>query len=445
MTELRRRSSRRRSTRGRGTGSITAYDTKAGTRWRFQLSVPVNVARPEIGDRKHSRAGFTSYEAADAELTLLRADLMRNVPQPRGRDTFAGYGQRWLDGHAVGNGTRLYIKRVLDAMDPYIGSVPMADIRPTDLAAAYRGLENGVHQKPSVKRRRKGLATSTVARYANWVNTIFLAALDEGIVARNPANSKHSGRPRGETAKRVKPFVIWNVEQLTSFSDWALAEDEPWARAFVLLSRTGLRSGEVLALRWGDIDFTKSEMRIERALHYDESLPVGERYVIGSVKGGRPRTVSFDRTCASILNDWRKDLPGLLAGGRSNVTPLFGLRAHDPAFPSLPGRAATQSGLHAAFLRAQEHYRTAHPDRDLPRLTVHELRHTHASLLFEAAQSVKVVQERLGHASAQVTLNTYAHLLHDAQTRAAAALDELLAGATATTAQRPIPSQAATE
>ena len=60
-------------------------------------------------------------------------------------------------------------------------------------------------------------------------------------------------------------------------------------------------------------------------------------------------------------------------------------------------------------------------------VTVHELRHTHASLLFEAGQSVKVVQERLGHASAQVTLNTYAHLLHDAQSRAAAALDDLLA------------------
>lgn len=100
MTGPRTRSTRRRSTRGRGTGSITAYDTKAGTRWRFQVNVPVDVGCPETGERKHSRAGFTSYETADAELTLLRADLMRKVPQPRGRDTFAAYGQRWLDGHA---------------------------------------------------------------------------------------------------------------------------------------------------------------------------------------------------------------------------------------------------------------------------------------------------------------------------------------------------------
>jgi integrase len=107
---------------------------------------------------------------------------------------------------------------------------------------------------------------------------------------------------------------------------------------------------------------------------------------------------------------------------------MRGLRSGDPVFPSRTGRAATQSGLYACFIRVQKNYREVHPAEDLPKLNVHELRHTHASLLFEAGQSVKVVQERLGHASAQVTLNTYAHLLHDAQSRAAAALEDLLSG-----------------
>lgn len=414
--------------RERGTGSITRYRTKSGTRWRYDIDVPVG---PDSGTRKQTRGGFASYAEAEDELTLLRADLIRKIPQVVCRDTFGAYAQRWLDGHSCGNGTRLYIQRVIDAMNPYIGAVRVSDIRATDLAAAYRGLEKGAKQRPSPKRPRQGLATSTVARYASWVNTIFLAAVDEGLVLKNPANSKHAGRPRGESAKRVKPFVIWNVDQLTRFCEWAVAEDEAWALAWVLLARTGLRSGEVLGLRWGDLDFNKNEMRIERALHYDETLPACERYVIGPVKGGRPRTVTFDPVCSRMLQDWRKTLPVHLCGGDVGVTPLIGLRSGDPVFPSLPGRAATQSGLYAAFLRVQKHYRTAHPNDDLPRLTVHELRHTHASLLFEARQSVKVVQERLGHASAQVTLNTYAHLLHDAQTRAAAALDELLAGGVA--------------
>lgn len=428
MTARRPASAGGRSRREKATGSITSYPTKAGRRWRYEIEVPVDPRRPDDGTRTVSRAGFTSYADAEDGLTLLRADTLRGVPQVVSRDTFGAYGRRWLEGHPVSNGTRLYILRALEAMDPYIGSVRMADIRPTDLAAAYRGLENGTKQIPSRKRRQKGLAPSTVARYANWVNSVFLAAVDEGLIHRNPANSKHAGRPRGERARRVKPFVIWNVDQLTHFCDWALAEDEPFARVWIILSRTGLRSGEILALRWRDLDTNKNEMRIERALHYDETLPLGERYVIGQVKGGRPRTVTYDKTCADLLQSWRKELPSLLAGGTGNVAPLRGLRADDPVFPSTPGRSATQSGLHSAFKRVQKRYRAAHPDRDLPNLTVHELRHTHASLLFEAGQSVKVVQERLGHASAQVTLNTYAHLFHDAQSRAAAALDHLLGG-----------------
>lgn len=281
-----RRKNAPRDPRARGTGSITSYPTKSGTRWRFEIAVPVDPARPEEGDRSLSRGGFASYDEAASELMLLRADLIRRVPQPVGRDTFGSYAQRWVDGYAGSNGTRLYIQRVVDAVKPYVGHLRLADIRPSDLDSTYRGLESGTKEKPSTKRPRKGLATSTVARYANWVNTIFLAALDEGLIVKNPANPKHTGRPKRETARRVKAFTIWDVDELTRLCDWALREEEPWARAWVILARTGLRSGELLGLRWGDFDFNKSEMRIERALHCDETLPLGERFVIGPIKGG---------------------------------------------------------------------------------------------------------------------------------------------------------------
>ena len=156
-----------RAPRERGTGSITSYPTKGGLRWRFEISAPVDPSRPEEGVRKHSRGGFASHDDADVELILLRADLIRGVAKPVGRDTFGTYAQRWVDGYGGRSATRLYIQRVIDAMDPYIGRLRLAEIRPTDLAAAYRGLENGTKQAPSARRRRKGLATSTVARYAN--------------------------------------------------------------------------------------------------------------------------------------------------------------------------------------------------------------------------------------------------------------------------------------
>lgn len=90
---------------------MTSYATKGGTRWRLGIRVPVDPGRPEDGDRNLSRGGFTSYDEAEAELLLLRADVVRGVAQPAGRDTFAGYAQRWVDGYGGSNGTRLYIQR----------------------------------------------------------------------------------------------------------------------------------------------------------------------------------------------------------------------------------------------------------------------------------------------------------------------------------------------
>lgn len=77
--------------RAHGTGSGTVYATKGGSRWRLEVTVPVDPSHPEAGDRKVSRGGFASYDEAEAELMLIRADVIRGVPQAIGRDTFADY------------------------------------------------------------------------------------------------------------------------------------------------------------------------------------------------------------------------------------------------------------------------------------------------------------------------------------------------------------------
>lgn len=123
-----------------------------------------------------------------------------------------------------------------------------------------------------------------------------------------------TGGPRSPTVERPKRLVGRKCVQSGQL---------PWTGASGD-QRTGLPSGELLGLRWGDLDFTKREMRVERALHYDETLSFGARYVIGPVKGGRPRTITFDQTRAALLQDWRKEVPAALAGGTGNVTLLHG-------------------------------------------------------------------------------------------------------------------------
>lgn len=121
-----------RAPRERGTGSITSYPTKGGLRWRFEILAPVDPSRPDEGVRDYARGGFASHDDADVELTLLRADLIRGVTKPIGRDTFGAYVQRWVDGYGGRSGTRVYIQRAIDAMEPYIGRLRLAEIRSTD-------------------------------------------------------------------------------------------------------------------------------------------------------------------------------------------------------------------------------------------------------------------------------------------------------------------------
>jgi integrase len=406
-----------------GTGTVSQYQTKNGRRYRIQWHVPVDSHRPELGTRRVSKRGFASEQEALDALAVIRADQIRGISTAPSRDSFTAYATRWLDGHSCKPATRSYIRRVIEAMDPYIGRMRLSDIRPSDLASAYRGLEEGRFQKPSAKRRRDGLAPSTVKRYSGWVGTILNAAINDDIITKNPGLHPNAGRPTGPRARREKPFKVWTSAQVSAFCAWALANDEPWAVAWTLLARTGMRSGEMLALRWGDFDFEGKTLNIERSTHYDESRPEGERFYVGPVKGDVPRRIAIGDVVIDTMKAWRRQL--LSENGARTMKML---RADDPVFPHLPGRAPTQPALRNAFKRVQRHFRQANPTFHLPEITVHDLRHTHASMLLHRRQSYKVVQERLGHKSPDVTLNTYAHLMPESQQLAVADLDEVLDG-----------------
>jgi integrase len=351
------------------------------------------------------------------------------------RLSFGSYARRWLDGYSCEPTTRLYIRRVIEAFEPYIGAVPIVQLLPSDLAAAYRGLEAGTKATPSAKGNKGGtLATSTVMRYSGWAVTIFNAAVDEGLITRNPASHKLAGRPHGPRAKRVKPFAVWDAAQVSMFCNWAIATDQPWAIAWAILVRTGLRSGEFLALVWTDVDLRGATLLVERTLRYNEALPLGERYEVTLPKSGRSRRIALDATTVGLFASWRRTLT---AGTR---TLRFG---SGPVFAPIAGQAPHQSALRSSFLRAQVAFAEAHPDMHLPKLTVHDLRHTHASLLLASGVDVKVIQERLGHSSATITLNTYAHLMPNSHQAALGRFEALLAaGASGAAAEAQTGTQA---
>jgi integrase len=168
-----------------------------------------------------------------------------------------------------------------------------------------------------------------------------------------------------------------------------------------------MRRGEVLGLRWCDIDFESGRLSVRQAL-----VSVAYDTNISDVKtGSGRRTIDLDEGSVAVLVEWRTARAGERAGSVPGDDDLVFTKADgSPIHPDI---------FSQVFDRAVE--RLA-----VPTISLHDLRHTHATLLLKAGVPVKVVSERLGHASAAFTMSVYQHVLPGMQAEAATVFARLL-------------------
>jgi integrase len=228
-------------------------------------------------------------------------------------------------------------------------------------------------------------------------------AVDWGLLDRNPAEKAKA--PRG----RRQPVVILTPSEAQHFLD--KAQGSRWYVLWALMLHTGLRPGEVIALRWQDIHWDTHTLQVVQAVSGD-----GSRRVVGPTKTERStRPVALGPHMMELLAARRQEqtMDRAAAGDRWEDD-------HDLIFTTYRGKLLSPNNVARSFHRVREQAglpATIHP---------HCLRHTMASHWLAAGQSIKVVSERLGHTSVAFTLQTYAHLLPNQQADAAAAMDTRL-------------------
>lgn len=212
------------------------------------------------------------------------------------------------------------------------------------------------------------------------------------------------GHPTKKAAKDARDAarhnVNWTGAQLRTFLD-GLEETGRWAPLWTLAAATGMRRGELMALRWADVDLDAGVVHVERSV-----TQVGQERVYVSPKNHERRDVSIDPRTVATLRTWRKQqLSERLEWGSAYQG------SEDLLWTRQDGRPATPDCVTKTFA-------TLTAALEVPRLKLHELRHSHATVLLRDGVPVHVVAKRLGHRDPSVTLNVYADAIPDDDGRA---------------------------
>jgi integrase len=349
--------------RANGEGSV--YQRKDG-RWASSLTL-------ERGRRKHFFA--KTRQEVSVKLNAALKNRQDGLPSPSEQITVARFLNDWLGTVKASVRPRTYEAYDLDVrrLLPYVGRYRLTRLAPEHVQSCYSALLQG------------GLSKRSVEQVHTVLHNALRQAVRWGLVVRNVTEAVNVPRPE---RREMRTLSHAEVQQL--FADTA---DDRLHALWVLLTTSGLRIGEALALRWTDLDFENNRLNVQRAIQRQR----GRGLVFVEPKSARSRrVVNLARHATDSLAQHRKrQLAERLVSGSC-------WEDNDLVFCREDGRPLEHSTVHdrlqRSLLRAK-----------LPRIRIHDLRHTAASLLLARGVHPRVVQELLGHSTITLTLETYSH------------------------------------
>jgi integrase len=327
--------------------------------------------------------GFPTRAAAKSARDGARHAVNRGTYVAPQNLTVRTYLERWVVAHAVelkpstAESYRANIRRYLL---PAIGQERVQALSPSGLSVAFRKMEaTGGHGGRPVS-----------PRTVQFARAVLRKALADAVVDRvievNPVIGS-------KVATVEKPqHTTWTGEQLHAFLDHVA--ERRLLPLFALAAATGMRRGELMALRWSDVDLDASIIRVARS-----ATQIGRERVYTTPKNHERRKVKIDPRTGATLRSWRRTQ----ATERLAWGPAY-RDVDDLVFTQEDGAPLWPDFISKLFVQVQA-------GAGLPRLVLHGLRHTHATVLLRDGVPVHVVAKRLGHKDPSVTLRTYADVI----------------------------------
>ncbi len=371
-------------------------------RGKGSWEITIDVGRNGATGKRRRHYESVKGRKADAERRL--AELLVSIEEgsyvkPK-RLSLAEYLQQWLDGYVKTNCS----PRTLDSYQcivkchliPNLGMIPLSQLQPQHIQQYYaHALSEGRAD------RKGGLSARTVLHIHRVLFQALDCAVRQGLLIRNPASLVDPPRAR---KRMVKALSLAEVSKLLG-----VAKNTPYYPIIYSAVYTGLRQGELLGLRWRDLDLNLALLSVCQVLYKRRGIcqfnePKSEH---------SRRRLDLPPSLATFLDGYRtaKRAEYLLLGKS--------LGENDLVFSSVGGTPMDPGTLTHNFARIAR-------KADLAGTRFHDLRHTCASLMLLAGIHPKIVSEVLGHSSVAFTLDVYSHVVGGLQQAAARRLDEVL-------------------
>ena len=349
-----------------------------------------------IGTKKNGQTlykGFTNKSQKEvlSQMNLSKEKLKGATLCEDYRMTLGEWLDKWLNEHmafSIRESTKQGYSRYIEYIKPHLGHKQVSAITTADVQKMYNKLkESGrVRNHPTMGHQ---LSDSMVRSIHMMLHEAMEYAMREHMILKNPTE--------GTTIPRAaeKEMQILNETQIRTFME-AIKQDEIWYDFFYLELMTGLREGEICALKWSDFDAESGKLAVCRTLHKDGTT--GETKTYSGM-----RSIKLPESAAEMLRERKKTAMS------------------EWIFPNpvKPERAVTGQ---AAYNRLKKILKKC----DLPNIRFHDLRHTFATQAVAGGVDPKSLSHLLGHTKASFSLDRYTHVTNEMQAGAAAVMGSFL-------------------
>lgn len=353
---------------------------KCGAEWEYRVRYKDTYTQ---SFKEKSKRGFKSKKEAQLEAGKIEQQINNKI-LPTGKMNYQQLFDEWWSAHSktIKQSSRNTTKfKFKNHILPFFGLMPIKDI-------------SRIHCQEFVNKLVKKI--KSVREYKMYADQVFKYAIAEEYIVKSPMNNVVIPKKEEEflaTKDNETERNYWEKDELLNF---LYLSNKHMSRLhyimFFLKINLGLRKGENIALEWNDIDFEKATIHIRQTLYFEKGKEIFQK-----VKNYESRTLYIDEEIIKELKKWKlQQKEEFLKIGIQQSKIKFVLSRDDLR----PLRLAQPNDTLNSFIKQHE----------LHRITVHGLRHTHASLLFEAGATIPEVQEQLGHKDEKTTMRVYIHV-----------------------------------